>query len=225
MMRSTATTVLPEIEPLDGVYVPAEDSRLLIDTFARLGPPPPAEVLDLCTGSGVVGIAAAMRGHHVDAVDGDRRAVVAARRNALLNGTNLWVQQSDLFGSVERMRYDVILSNPPYVPTPPRGHFDRFGWCDGGPDGRVVIDRICEGAAEHLVPGGMLLMVHSSLADIEQSVAMLIDSGLASDVVAERTVPLGPISMERLEYLRANRFAGPDDEDEIVAVIRAIKPD
>lgn len=221
-MTSPAAT-LPEIEPIEGVYVPSHDSRLLIETaLGQHSLHPGTEVLDLCCGSGVVGIAAAMRGGRVDAVDADRLAVVAARRNSLLNGVQMSVRQGDLFSPVEEMRYDLILSNPPYVPTPSRGSFGRFGWSDGGPDGRFLVDRICLSVDRHLAPGGELLMVHSSLSNTERSLEMLNDSGLDAEIVAEREIPFGPISLERIDYLRECGHAGPDDDYERISVIRAV---
>ena len=221
-MNPSVSTAMPEIEPIDGVYVPTHDSRLLIEAYLECADPIGLEVLDLCCGSGVVGIAAAMRGSRVESVDADRRAVVASRRNALLNGIELAVRHGDLFDAVDGRRYDVILSNPPYVPTPPTGAFHRFKWSDGGEDGRALVDRICTGAADHLSPGGQLLMVHSSLSGIDRSLELLTAAGLAADVVAQREIPFGPISIERLAYLRENGYAEPDATSERICVIRAV---
>src|SRR5437763_789552 len=80
--------------------------------------PPRASVLDLCTGSGALAIAAARRGaREVTAVDVSRRAVLAARLNARLNGVHVRVVHGDLYAPLRRARFDVIVSNPPYVPA------------------------------------------------------------------------------------------------------------
>ena len=88
---------------------------------------PGAVGLDLCTGSGVLAIAAARHGcRHVAAVDISRRAVAAAWCNARLNGVSVQSVRGDLFEPVRGRRFDLIVSNPPYVPTP-AGEIPRRG--------------------------------------------------------------------------------------------------
>jgi release factor glutamine methyltransferase len=211
----------PLIEPHEGVYVPATDSAMLLRAFVEHEPPDRSDVLELCCGSGFVAIGAAARGHHVDAVDSDRRAVTSARRNADLNGVSMRVFQGDLFEPLGDARYDVLLANPPYVPTPERGPIRRFGWCDGGPDGRALIDRICEAAPERLWRGGLLLLAQSSLADVGRSIAALEEGGLAAEIVASRSHPLGPISTERRRDLTLEGFLEPGATHEQLVVIAA----
>lgn len=223
-MRQSTLVPRPQIEPIDGVYRPATDSQLLLETFALHGPKPVAAVLDLCCGSGVQGIAASLRGHSVDAVDIDRRAVVASRRNALLNGVQISVRHGNLFAPVSGRQFDAILANPPYVPSPKGRGFSSFNWSDGGPDGRTLIDQICEQAANHLAVGGSLWLVHSSLADVEQSVRALELQGMDVDKLAEREEPFGPLTRERLDMLRAAGRVRAEDKSERLTVIRAAAP-
>src|SRR5437763_1824745 len=120
--------------------------------------PPRASVLDLCTGSGALAIAAARRGaREVTAVDVSRRAVLAARLNARLNGVHVRVVHGDLYAPLRRARFDVIVSNPPYVPAAsdglPRAGVERHR--DAGLDGRILLDRTVAGAPEHLRRSGM----------------------------------------------------------------------
>ena len=72
-------------------------------------------------------------------------------------------------------RFDAIVSNPPYVPAPTdelpaRG--PARAW-DAGRDGRALLDRICAQAPDHLRPGGVLLVVHSSLLGYERTAELL----------------------------------------------------
>jgi len=210
----------PDIEPMRGVYRPSADSLLLAEAFAMNEPQRRLEVLDVCCGSGFQGIAAALRGHLVDAVDSDRCATINARRNALLNVVQLRVLRGDLFEPVVDRRYDAVLANPPYMPTPPKG-VRRHVWSDGGPDGRAVIDRICREAPDHLNHGGSLWMVQSSLADIPRSKELLTDAGLFVSEVAERIEPFGPVTNERLEYLESVGLVASDDSYERLVVLQA----
>ncbi|MEA2176964.1 MAG: release factor glutamine methyltransferase, partial [Solirubrobacteraceae bacterium] len=133
---------------------------------------PGARVLDLCTGSGAVALAAAGQGaDEVVAVDVSRRAVLTVRLNALINRVRVRAVRGHLFEAVGDERFDVIASNPPYVPDevdelPTRGA--RRAW-DAGRDGRVLLDRICRDAARHLRPGGTLLLVQSSVIGEEET--------------------------------------------------------
>lgn len=204
-----------------GVFQPRSDAGMLIDAargHIR------GEVLDVCTGSGVVALSVAAAADAVTAVDSSRAAVAAVRVAALVNGVAVEVLHGNLFAPVAGRTFDVILSNPPYLPTPPaRPAPGSHAW-DGGHDGRAVIDRLCRDAAEHLRPGGDLFMVQSSLADTERSLAMLRRTGLHPAVVLAHRGALGPLARARLGHLRAiGALPGPDAGEEIV-VIRARRP-
>ena len=140
---------------LPGVFSPISDSRLLAACL-RSEIRPGARVADLCTGSGLLAVVAALHGAAATAVDVSRRAVVTARLNARLNGVSVRAVRGDLLAPLEEERFDVIVSNPPYVPAEtdatPSG--PARAWV-GGRDGRAVLDRICEQAPRHLLPGGV----------------------------------------------------------------------
>lgn len=216
-----------KIAALPGVFRPRSDSWLLADVLREQTLPPRAAVLDLCTGSGLLAVAAALRGaRDVTAVDVSRRAVLTARLNARRNGVRVHAVRGDLFAAVGDHRFDAIVSNPPYVPAaddevPTRGQ--RRAW-DAGRDGRILIDRICARAPEHLRPGGFVLMVHSDLPGIDETLCRLADGGLDAEVVARRRGPLGPIVAARAHLLEQRGILGRGQRDEEVAVIRARRP-
>lgn len=215
-----------DIETLPGVYDPSVDSELLMTAFAQYAPAIGMAVLDLCCGSGVQAIAAARAGHMVHATDADPNAVAATRRNAVINGVSVEVHHGDLFEPVEGRRFDAVLANPPYVPTPADETWpllQRHRWCDGGPDGRAVIDRICREAKQMLEPGGALWLVQSSLADIERTRRMLTACGLKVDTLAWSEQPFGPVSHERIDYLREQGYAPPGAISELLVVLRACR--
>lgn len=127
-------------------------------------------ILDLCTGSGAVAIAVykelekSRRKATVTAADVSGDALALARENAEFNGADVTFIQSDLFSRI-RGRYNIIVSNPPYIPTKDiEGlqrevrEFEPRLALDGGEDGLDFYRRIAQEAGKYLVRGGMLIM-------------------------------------------------------------------
>jgi release factor glutamine methyltransferase len=187
--------------------------------------PPGAAVLDLCTGTGALAVWAALRlGAEATAVDVSRRAVTLARLNARLNGVRVDARRGDLFAAIGARRFDAVVANPPYVPAaedtdelPSRGL--RRAW-DAGRDGRVVLDRICAEVPPHLLPGGVVLLVHSSVNGAQQTADRLAAGGLEAGVVARHPGPLGPLMASRAAALEARGLLRPGQRDEEVVVVR-----
>ena len=152
-------------------------------------------------------------------MDVARRAVLNARLNARLNGLALEVLRGDLLEPVRGRRFDLIVSNPPYIPAPP-GEATRGAaraW-DAGPDGREFLDRICERAAAHLRPGGRILLVHSDLADPAETERRLAEHGLRTGIAASHDGTLGPVARERLAYLRSIGLAAGGQAERMVVI-------
>jgi release factor glutamine methyltransferase len=205
--------------PLPGVFRPPSDAWLLARCIAQEQLPPSASALDLCTGSGVLALAAAHAGaSRVVAVDISRRAVLATRLNAAINGVSAQAVRGDLFDAVGGERFDLIVSNPPYVPSangalPSRG-LSR-AW-EGGSDGRAFLDRICAEAAGHLRPGGVLLLVHSSVCGEEKTRDALQGHGLVVSLIQRQRGALGPLLRSRASMLRAKGLLRDDWEEMLV---------
>jgi release factor glutamine methyltransferase len=205
-----------------GVFRPISDSWFLADVLAdRVGPG--STVLDLCTGSGVLAVAAASRGASVTAVDVSRRAALTTWLNARRNGTRVRARRGRSYQPVAGRRFDLIVSNPPYVPAPeddvPRSGLRR-AWA-AGRDGRLVLDEICDGAPDHLRPGGAILLVHSSLIGEDATIDRLTRAGLAdARVIARDRGPLGPLMREQQ---RLGTVPAEVDEEDVV-VIEAVAP-
>jgi ribosomal protein L3 glutamine methyltransferase len=135
-------------------------------------------VLDLCTGSGALAVLAAMRfaDAAVDAVDISADALEAAARNVRAHGLTerITLLRGDLFAPVAGERYDLIVSNPPYVDAegmaalPPECRHEPALALDGGRDGIDVVTRIIEEAGGHLTEdGGLLCEVGRGRAALE----------------------------------------------------------
>lgn len=125
-------------------------------------------VLDLCTGSGCLAILAALAFPHarVDAVDISADALDVARRNVEAYGLDDRVRlvESDLFARIHDRRYDVILSNPPYVNAdsmaglPEEYRREPALALDGGTDGLDIVRQVLAQAKIHLNAGGILVV-------------------------------------------------------------------
>jgi release factor glutamine methyltransferase len=199
-------------------------ARVLRDEIASLSSG--AEVLDLCTGTGALAIAAAEQGAHATAVDISRRAVWNVRLNGLLNRVRVRPLRGDLFDPVAGRQFDVIVTNPPYVPAPderlPERGIER-AW-QAGLDGRVLVDRICASAAEYLKPGGAILVVHSSVNGEEETVERLAATGLEADVALREPGGFGPLMTQMAPQLEARGLIAVGQREEEVVVVHGRKP-
>jgi ribosomal protein L3 glutamine methyltransferase len=149
-------------ELLDSHFGDGEDATSLI------GDPADVEsVLDLCTGSGCLAILAARHFSNaaIDAVDISKDALAVAARNVGDYGLNerITLHRGDLFAPLGNRRYDLIISNPPYVDAegmaalPAECRAEPALAFDGGADGLDIVRRILSQAKAHLAPQGGLL--------------------------------------------------------------------
>ena len=150
-----------------GVFIPRRRTEFLVHEAAALVAAG-AVVVDLCCGSGAVGVAlaAVQEGIELYAVDIDPAAVQCARRNVVTAGGQVY--EGDLYEPLPETlqgRVDVLVANAPYVPTEELGllptgariHEPRVA-LDGGPDGLDVQRRVIAEAPLWLAPGGHLLV-------------------------------------------------------------------
>jgi release factor glutamine methyltransferase len=158
------------IEP--AVLVPRPDTETVIEVARalRADRAAPCRVLDLCTGSGAIALAMAkeLPAAQVIAVELSPEAAAIARTNAAHNklADRVEVREGDLWTPVANERFDLIVSNPPYIATAVIATLsaevrrEPQMALDGGVDGLAFYDRICAGAREHLEPGGALVVEH-----------------------------------------------------------------
>ena len=158
-----------------GVFIPRPETEVLVDAVLeyldRIGAGELA-VLDLCTGSGAIAVSIAYErpGVHVHATEIVPATAEVARENARRAGVEdrVTVLDGDLFGPVLaglRGTFDVVVSNPPYIPTADLadlpaevGGFEPRVALDGGADGLDVVRRIAEDAQGWLKPGGVVVV-------------------------------------------------------------------
>ena len=179
------------------VYPPSDDSILLIESLDVV---PGEKVLEVGCGSGVVSIHCAKNGCEVTAVDVNPRAVELARRNAGANGADIPVCESDVYGNVDDV-FDTIVFNLPYLPVDEEGLLAK-AW-SGGPDGLGPLPRLLEGAPDHLIPGGRVVVVVSSLTE-----PRALEEALEGYEV--RTIGEQRLFFERLSVLEIRGFAQRD---------------
>lgn len=173
--------------------IPEQDTEVLVETALEelkrrgLGEAP-LRILDLCTGSGCIllSLLRVLRNAGGLGTDLSEEALEAARENAVRLGLQerAAFRQGDLWEPVGDERFDLIVSNPPYVPTdviptlePEVRCGEPYAALDGGEDGLVFYRRILKEAAGHLKPSGIII-VESGFDEAAQIAALMQDQKL-----------------------------------------------
>jgi release factor glutamine methyltransferase len=149
------------------VLIPRHETELLVElALERLQHG--GRVLDMGTGSGAIAIsiAHARPDVHVTAIDVSEAALAVARQNAARNNANVAFLQSDWYSALVGQQYDLIVANPPYIVKDDvhlrQGdlRFEPIGALTDHADGLSALRIIVNGAKQHLIAGGWLLMEH-----------------------------------------------------------------
>lgn len=161
---SLALAVTPD------VLIPRPETELLVErTLARIPPNSDYRIADLGTGSGAIALAIATERPHarIVATDVSPAALAVARANAArLSVANVEFRRGDWLAALVPDRFDVIVSNPPYVAAGDRHlrqgdpRFEPRLALEAGADGLAALRRIVCDARERLAPGGWLLLEH-----------------------------------------------------------------
>ncbi|AEK18947.1 putative methyltransferase [Methanococcus maripaludis X1] len=180
------------------VYVPAEDSELLIENLVDVKN---KSVLDVGTGSGIQAINAVKQGAlKVIGIDINPYAVDCAKINSELNeidSKKLFFKTGDLFKNIDE-KFDVILFNAPYLPTSDEEKLEKYlnYAFDGGKDGREVLDKFLDEVANYLKKDGIIQILQSSLTDGNKTIEKMEKLGF----VAKQTGSL-KFSFEELQVI------------------------
>ena len=150
----------------DGVLIPRPDTETLVETAMEVIGERSLSVLDIGTGSGCVGISIASycKNSRVVSVDISEKALEIAKENAKLNKVNVEFLKCNILSEIPAGSYDVIVSNPPYIPTAVidgldknvKDHEPKLA-LDGGDDGLDFYRRITDIAPSILNSGGTLI--------------------------------------------------------------------
>ena len=146
------------------VLIPRPETELVVENAIKCINKE-SKVLDLCSGSGAIAIAVQKEtGATVTAVDVSQDAIELAKENAILNSADIEFIKSDLFNELENRKFNVIISNPPYIKSADIStlqkevkEFEPVLALDGGEDGLDFYRNICSKAKDYLTEDGVLI--------------------------------------------------------------------
>ncbi|MEF8821100.1 MAG: HemK2/MTQ2 family protein methyltransferase [Halovenus sp.] len=185
---------------VETVYQPAEDSRLLAETVVEelqsgaIELDSHARGLDVGTGSGYVA-------DRLETETGLRMVGVDINPDACRQAADVGVPvvRGDMFEPFRPDTFDVVLCNPPYLPTPPEQEWDD--WMEralsGGEDGRAVVDPFLDGVGRVLRERGRAYLLISTLTGPGEVREFAIERGLESTIVAEESHPFEKLLVVR----------------------------
>jgi len=173
---------------LDDVYEPAEDTFLIAEHLKAAG-----QVLEIGTGCGMLSVLAAHRAERVVATDINPYAAKCAKLNVKMHGVSekIDILIGDLFSPIkENYTFNMILFNAPYLPDEKIEESESkslidYAW-SGGKDGRQTIDRFLQQASKHLKSGGKILLVQSTLSNVEETLRKFRQEGFQARVIDKR---------------------------------------
>jgi len=188
----------------EDVYEPAEDTFLVADSLSQIVKEGDT-LLDVGTGCGILAIIAATKAKKVIATDVNPYAVKCVKLNAKINkvASKIEVLRGDLFQPIRKTeKFDVIVFNAPYLLS---SSSERRTWIGqswaGGPTGRQLIDRFIIEAPCYLKRKGKILLVQSSLANIDETLENFRKVGLVAKVITEAKVAFETIVVIQASHL------------------------
>lgn len=195
-----------KIELHHEVYEPAEDTFQLLEVIKiNEGD----RVLELGTGCGIIALECARRGAKVVCTDINPHAFELTQtnysKNISLLKRNVGIRCGDLFSVIKPdERFDVVIFNPPYLPTRAKDRVGGSGWfdvaTDGGATGLTITKRFIEDLHKHLNKNGYAYFVFSSLSDRKKLDLYLSKARLKSEILLSRQFNDEQIDIYRVHF-------------------------
>lgn len=197
------------------VYEPAADTFLLAH---NLSIHEDENVLDMGTGCGILGVLAAEKARRIVAVDINPHAVACAQENAVFNSVEakVDVRLGDLFNAIRTdERFDLMLFNAPYLPVE---RWEGKSWIEkawaGGECGRMVIDRFIDRASEYLTENGRILLVQSTLSNVDETLKRFLRHKLCTRIICIEDLDFEKIALIEARKQCSGALASPLANDE-----------
>ncbi|MBS7634704.1 50S ribosomal protein L11 methyltransferase [Candidatus Bathyarchaeota archaeon] len=170
----------------NGVYEPSDDTFLIAENL-HVGKG--EEVLDVGTGCGILDVLSAFKASRVIAIDMNPIAVRCAKANADRNGISEKIDFicGDLLSPLrDGVSFNLVLFNAPYLPVEeePKDWLD-YSW-SGGRSGRETVRRFIETVSEYVKIGGRIMLVQSSLSNINETLNDLKERGFEANIANEK---------------------------------------
>ncbi len=188
------------------VYRPAEDTFGIIEAIdVKKGD----RVVEIGTGSGLIALECARRGASVLCTDLNPFAVeyvkINYKKNSSMIKGELEVRKGDLFSAIKKdEKFDVVILNPPYLPTKPKDRVGGSGWfdlaVDGGSDGLKITKKFVEQVKSYMNLGGKAYFVFSSLSCRSKLEMYLSNAKLDAEVVLSRLYDDEHIDVYRIDF-------------------------
>lgn len=175
-------------------------------------------VLDLCSGSGIQGIMSSYSNNSVDLIEYNKAVVPITKLNIILNDVEDCVNvfHSDLYSEVSNKSYDLIISNPPFIPVPENIEYPICG--DGGEDGLFLINKIIKGFDRHLNNKGKAIIIGECLGDsngntlLFDNIAKLLNGQYTVKLILDDVIPV-EIQTKNVVEITSNIYGNIDQKD------------